>query len=146
MNQFIFRALRAADHDQWLPLWDSNNLGHRDEAVTQETWRRILAEDEPVYGVCAEQNGDLLGITHYILHPTTGHLRPVCYVQDVYVRADQRRRGIARRLVEHVIRTGTQEQWARIYWLTPNDNESAKALYKNLGIKLDFAFYVLPVS
>jgi len=34
----------------------------------------------------------------------------------------------------------------RMYWLTPEDNKSAKALYKNLGIKLDFAFYVLPIS
>ena len=50
MNQFIFRPLRAADYDQWVPLWDSNNFGHHDEILTQETWRRILADDEPVFG------------------------------------------------------------------------------------------------
>ncbi len=146
MNQIKFRPLAYPDFAEWLPLWDANNLGQRDEAVTQETWRRILAEDEPVYGICAEQNAQLLGIAHYILHPTTGHLKPVCYLQDVFVLPEQRGRGIGRRLVEDVIRRGTHEGWARMYWLTPEDNKSAKALYKNLGIKLDFAFYVLPIS
>ena len=113
MNQIRFRPLEYPDFAEWLPLWDANNLGHRDEAVTQETWRRILADDEQVYGICAEQNGRLLGIVHYILHPTTGHLRPVCYLQDVYVTPEQRGRGIGRRMVEEVIRRGTQEGWAR---------------------------------
>ena len=95
MNQIKFRPLAYPDFAEWLPLWDANNLGQRDDAVTQETWRRILAEDEPVYGICAEQNGSLLGIAHYILHPTTGHLKPVCYLQDVFVLPEQRGRGRA---------------------------------------------------
>ena len=146
MNQINFRPLEYNDFAEWLPLWDANNLGVRDEAVTEETWRRLLSEDEQVFGICAEQAGKLLGISHYVLHPTTGHLRPVCYLQDVFVDPVYRGKGIGRRLVECVIQKGVQEKWARMYWLTPEDNENAKALYKNLGIKLDFAFYVLPIS
>lgn len=146
MNQIFFRPLVYSDFSEWLPLWDGNNFGVRDDQVTQETWRRILADDLPVYGICAEQNGRLLGIAHYILHYTTGNIRPVCYMQDVYVSPLYRRKGIGRRLVEEIIAIGGREKWARLYWLTQSHNEEAKALYKNLGIKLDFAFYVLPIS
>ncbi len=146
MNQIIVRPLTYTDFAGWLPLWNDNNLGENDEEITRETWRRILSDDEKVYGICAEQNSNILGITHYILHPTTGHIKPVCYVQDVFVSKEHRGKGIGRKMIEEVIKIGISEEWARMYWLTQEDNEAAKALYKNLGIKLDFDFYVLPIS
>ena len=147
MNPLTIRPLHPDDFEQWQPLWDGNNLGVRDEAVTRETWNRLLSSDNTqVNGLCAEKDGEMCGIVHYILHPTTGHINPVCYMQDVYVDPAHRRQGVGRHLVEEVVKTGMQEKWARMYWLTENDNAEARAMYENLGIKLDFTFYVLPVG
>ncbi len=147
MNRVVIRTLKFEDFPKWLPLWDGNNLGQRNDAVTAETWARLIDPDNTqVNGLCAEMNGEIMGIVHYILHPTTGNINPVCYMQDVFVSPDHRRKGIGKRLVERVTEIGKEEKWARLYWLTHEGNKEAKAMYENFGIKLDFAFYVLPIS
>lgn len=147
MNRIIVRPLIFEDFPKWLPLWDGNNLGQRDEDVTAHTWSRLVdVNNTQVNGLCAEQNGELLGIVHYILHHTTGAIKPVCYMQDVFVAPEHRRKGIGKRLVLEVTKIGGQERWARMYWITQENNMEAKAMYANFGIKLNFAFYVLPIS
>ncbi len=147
MNRLITRPLRFDDFAAWLPLWDGNNMGQRNEEVTTETWSRLCNPDNTqVNGLCAIKNGDMLGIVHYILHPTTGQINHVCYMQDVYVAPAHRRKGIGKRLVEEVTKIATKEKWARMYWITSSDNIEAKAMYENFGIKLNFTFYVLPIS
>lgn len=141
------RPLTHDDYDLWRPLWDGNNLGEYDAEVTTTTWRRLTdADNWLVNGVCAMQDKEMVGIVHYILHPTTGQVNPVCYMQDVYVAPNHRRKGIGKQLVTAITEKGAQEQWARMYWLTQADNVEAKAMYENFGIKLDFTFYVLPIS
>lgn len=147
MNRLIIRPLKFDDFPRWLPLWDGNNLGQRDEAVTAETWSRLCdPENTQVNGLCAEMSGEMMGIVHYILHPTTGQINPVCYMQDVYVGTEHRRRGVGRRLVDEVTQIGQKENWARMYWLTQFGNVEAKAMYENFGVKLNFTLYVLPIS
>lgn len=140
------RPLKHEDFPAWLPLWDENNLGHRDEAVTAETWSRITDPDYPVYGLGAFEEGTLIGLVHYVLHPTTGSLRPVAYMQDVFTETRHRQKGVARRLVKEVAKIGANEKWARLYWLADESNEGAQALYKNLGVKLNFSLHVMPLD
>ncbi|MFP4097409.1 MAG: N-acetyltransferase family protein [Alphaproteobacteria bacterium] len=146
MNKLIVRPLISDDYAQWLPLWDGNNMGQRNEALTAQTWSRLCdPANTQVNGLGADMGGRLLGITHYILHPTTGHLNPVCYMQDVYVDPAHRRKGVAKRMVEALSAIALQEKWARMYWLTHDENYEAKAMYKHFGVKLNFSFYVLPL-
>jgi len=146
MKTIKIRPLQHNDFPQWLPLWDANNLGHRDEAVTTETWSRICDPAQSVCGLGAFDGSSLVGLTHYILHPTTGSLQPACYLQDVFTAPEHRRKGIARKLVGEVARIGRKEKWARLYWFAENDNESAQALYKNLGTKMDFTLFMMSVG
>ncbi|MBL4805097.1 MAG: GNAT family N-acetyltransferase [Alphaproteobacteria bacterium] len=132
------------DFPDWLPLWDGNNLGHRDEKVTSETWTRLTDPDFPVYGLVAEKNSALVGLLHYVVHPTTGNIKPVCYMQDVYVTPDHRREGIARKLIQHLVdQANSHKKWTRIYWLAESNNEAAQTLYKTLGSKMDFTLHML---
>lgn len=140
------RPLEMNDFPNWLPLWDGNNQGARDEAVTTETWSRIINPSAQVNGLCAMEKDKMVGLVHYILHATTGHIEPVCYMQDVYVDPDHRGRGIARKMVEELVRIGKREKWARMQWFAEADNEAAQALYKNLGVKLNFSLHVMPLS
>ncbi len=147
MNKIRIRPLKFDDFAAWLPLWNGNHTGAQNDAVTTETWSRLCNPDNTqVNGLCAEKNGEMLGIVHYILHPTTGQINPVCYMQDVYVDPAHRRKGIGKRLVEEVTKIATKEKWARMYWLTSSGNTEAKAMYESFGIKLDFNLYVLPIS
>ncbi len=147
MNKLIIRPLEFTDFPQWLPLWDGNNLGQRNEDVTAETWNRLTdKENTQVNGLCAMLGDQMVGITHYILHPTTGQIKDVCYMQDVYVDPAYRRKGFGMRLVKELTEIAKREDWARMYWLTQFGNVEAKKMYENFGMKLDFTLYVLPVS
>lgn len=147
VNRLIIRPFEYNDFPSWLPLWDGNNLGVRDEDVTEKTWERLIDKKyKSVNGLCAEMNDEMMGIVHYILHPTTGHINDVCYMQDLYIDPKHRRKGIGKRLVNEVTMIGMQEKWARMYWLTQNSNMEAKAMYENFGVKLNFTFYVLPIA
>ena len=132
------------DFPGWLPLSDKNNQGLKNANVTAETWARLTNPEHTVNGMKAVINGDVVGIMHYILHPVTGHIEPACYMQDLFVDPSHRRKGIAKKLVKALELEGKKNKWARIYWLAEGKNEEAQALYKNVGLKLDFTFHLIP--
>ncbi|QQG36605.1 MAG: GNAT family N-acetyltransferase [Micavibrio aeruginosavorus] len=140
----IIRGLKPEDYDHWLVLWDANNQGHVNQAVTNSTWERLI-ENQQVCGLGAFQDNRMVGLVHYILHPVTGHLKPVCYMQDLFIDPQHRRKGIGRQLVAALATQGRKEGWARLYWLAEEKNKEAQSLYKNLGLKLDFTLHVLPL-
>lgn len=138
------RPLAASDYDQWLVLWNANNQGHINHEVTALTWARLM-ENAQVRGLGAFDGDVMTGLVHFILHPVTGHIKDVCYMQDVFVSPAHRRKGVARTLVELLAVLGKSEGWARMYWLAEAQNKEAQMLYKTLGFKLNFTLHVLPL-
>lgn len=140
------RPLAEPDYSAWLELWNENNDGHTNDEVTAETWRRLIDPASSVHGLAAIANGEMAGLVHYILHPVTGHITPACYMQDLFVSPAFRRLGIGRAIVLRLSEIAAVEQWARLYWLAADKNEAAQALYRRLGLKLDFSFYIMPLK
>ncbi len=140
------RPLEPNDFPDWLPLWDGNNMGDRNEEVTTETWARLIDPDSQVNGLGAFKGSAMVGLVHYILHPSTGYIEPVCYMQDVYTDPAQRGKGVASALVEELAKIARREKWGRMQWVAEDNNEAAQALYKNIGVKLDFSLHVLPLK
>ena len=140
------RSLHGRDEDQWRSLWHENMQNQASEALTETTWTRICSPDSPVYGLGAWSGETLTGILHYVLHPTTGSLHHVCYMQDVYVAPAHRRKGIAKAMINELAQVGRQKGWERIYWIVEQNNQEAQNLYEGLGVKLDFSFHVLPLQ
>lgn len=143
----VIRPFEKSDYRHWLPLWRANGLNRVAQDVTNQTWQRLCNADSAVCGFGAfTDDGTLAGIIHYILHPATGTLAPVCYMQDLYVAESLRRRGVARALINRLHLEGRNKGWARIYWLAKQDNIPAQNLYKTLGITLDFTLHILPTE
>ncbi len=136
------REIVASDFAEWLVLWDENNMGVRDIDVSAQTWARLLDNDAQVYGLVAEDRGEIKGLVHYVVHPTTGHLKDVCYMQDLYVAPQFREQGVARAMVEYLAKYG-RNKWARMYWLADANNMAAQALYKSLGKRLNFTLHMM---
>lgn len=140
------QPINSTDYEGWLPLWNGNNGMAIDPRITMQTWERLIDPQMPVHGLIAHDGDNACALVHYILHPVTGHLNNACYMQDLYVLPSYRRRGIARLLVETLAERGRIMKWARLYWLAEQNNKEAQALYRNLGVKLDFSFHVLPLD
>lgn len=141
----LIRPVGKEDYVHWLALWNANNQGHSDPAVTESTWNRLMNSESAVCGLGAFTDGEMVGFLHYILHPVTGHIAPVCYMQDVFIDPAHRKKGLARALLKELAATGKKEGWARIYWLAESGNKAAQALYRTIGVKLDFTLHVLPL-
>lgn len=140
------RPLMEDDFDHWLPLWDANNLGEVNKELTAETWRRLNDSNFPIFGLCAHEEGKIIGILHYVVHPTTGNIKMIAYMQDLFIPEYHRRKGIGKALVQELATIGMKERWARIYWLTDNDDDATQAFYKNLGVKINFGLHIWPLE
>ena len=141
------KKLFKQHYSQWLPLWQENCLHQIDDETTTETWRRLCSKNEPVWGLGVFDNDDnLQGFLHYILHHTTGFKEPACYMQDVFIAPNARLQGLAKRLIWELHDMGKTEKWARIYWFAQKNDIAAQNLYKNLGINMDFSLHILPTQ
>ena len=138
------RPLKRSDYEMWLPLWNANCAGKISADTTTETWRRLANPKEMVHGLAVYDEADeIQGFLHYILHHTTGHIEPACYMQDLYITESSRRQGLAKRLIWELHSMGNAQKWARIYWFAENDNIATQNLYKTLGIRMDFSLHIL---
>jgi GNAT superfamily N-acetyltransferase len=105
--------------------------------------------DKAEYGLHAlmayDDEGRAIGLLHYVLHPVAGCVHPICYLQDVYVRVQNRRQGVGSALLNHLQAIADQQSWDRIYWFVDERNEDAKAFYEGRSVTVDFKLHFLPV-
>ncbi len=146
MSTATIRSLLPSDEPAWRRLWQGycDFYGMRlPEAVTQRTWSRILDPDSAISCVIAELDGRVVGFAHCVVHEATWETQPVCYLEDLYVDAAVRRRGVAAALLDWLRGAMRAEGWARLYWVTRRDNAAARALYERYVGVDDVVRYVL---
>lgn len=140
----IIRAIRPDDRENWQPLWQGYLDFYRAvlvPEVTERTWAALVDSDSAVYGVVAEEDGELIGFAHLIMHPTTWASGPSCYLEDLYIAKSSRGRGVARQLIETVYRFADEAGAAKVYWLTQEYNAAARSLYDTLAHPTSFVVY-----
>ncbi len=144
----IVRPVRRDDFDSWLPLWDGYNafygrLGETALApeITRATWARFFDAYEPMWALVAEQDGQILGLVHYLFHRSTIALQPSCYLQDLFTVAAARGKGVGRALIEAVYGEAAKAGIPRVYWQTHETNAAAMRLYDQVAEKSGFVVY-----
>lgn len=140
----IIRAIRPDDRENWQPLWQGYLDFYRavlSPEVTERTWAALIDGDSAVYGLLAEQDGQLIGFAHLIMHPTTWASSPSCYLEDLYITRSFRGRGVGRQLIEAVYRYADESGAAKVYWLTQEYNAAARSLYDTLAHRTSFVVY-----
>ena len=147
-NDTCVRPVAREDYDQWLPLWDGYNAFYgRSGAtalspeITQTTWARFFDAYEPVHALVAEQDGQLVGLVHYIFHRSTTALGPNCYLQDLFTSEKARGKGVGRALINAVYERAKNAGSPRVYWLTHETNQTARELYDKVAENSGFVMY-----
>lgn len=142
------RPVTRQDHDQWLPLWDGYNAFYGRSGptalapeITRVTWQRFFDAYEPVHALVAESQGRLLGLTHYLFHPSTTAIEPSCYLQDLFTLEAARGKGVASALIHGVYARATDAGSPRVYWQTHETNVTAQKLYDKVAERSGFIVY-----
>jgi ribosomal protein S18 acetylase RimI-like enzyme len=139
------RTLKPQDKEAWLPLWrgylEFYETAVSDE-VTEATWSRIIDPTGPIRGFCAvDSNGKLIGIVHYLFHPVTWAVADRCYLEDLFVSPDARGSGAGQALIEAVYRAADEVGADQVYWLTAQNNATARKLYDRVAQITPFIKY-----
>ncbi len=139
--------LLPGDRARWAELWRGYLRFYATELppeIYDHTWSRLLAEDG-LHGLVARSGGDVIGITHYLFHPSCWTLTPVCYLQDLFTDPARRKQGAARALITAVADRARASGSTRLYWLTQSHNETARALYDKVARHTGFIRYEFPL-
>jgi GNAT superfamily N-acetyltransferase len=128
------RAIRVDDRERWEPLWHGYLDFYRavlTPEVTERTWAALCDPTSAVHGLVAEQEVQLAGFAHLVLHPTTWAMHATCYLEDLYVAKQWRGGDVAHRLIAAVYAFADGFGPASVYWLTQEYNAPARSLYDN---------------
>lgn len=139
--------LRADECTAWLELAICYKAFYQTDlpvAQYEKVWRRLL-DDNGLHGLGARVDGKLVGIAHYVFQPNVW-LDDVCYLQDLYVDEAMRGKGVARALIGRVAEEAAECGASRLYWMTKEDNQTARALYDKLASFGGFIRYDYPLS
>lgn len=131
----------AADHDQWLPLWQAYLTFYNTELpaeVSESTWQRLLDPAEPTQLAIAWQGDKAVGIVQFIYHRSNWSIGNSCYLQDLFVSPEIRGTGAGRLLIEHVYATARDNHCAKVHWLTHENNATAIQLYERIAERPGF--------
>ena len=141
------RTIAPRDRQRWAPLWADYLAFYESDLppeITDATFARFLDPNEPMFALVAEENGQLLGFVHCVLHRGTWSIGDFCYLEDLFVTASGRGKGIGRALIQAVYTRADNLNCARVYWLTHETNTTARALYDKIAEHRGFIQYRRP--
>jgi GNAT superfamily N-acetyltransferase len=140
--------LHEADRARWAELWRAYLTFYETalpEDIYAATWARIMDPEGAIHALgVRDDDGRLVGITHYLLHAHAWSTAPVCYLQDLFVDDAFRGRGLASALIAAVAEDARGRGCFRLYWTTKEDNATARSLYDKVArftgfIRYDYA-------
>lgn len=146
----VIRALTPADEADWRVLWRAYLEFYGTdvlEEVYATTFARLLSGAPGEFsGRLAVVDGKPVGLVHFLFHRHCWRQENVCYLQDLYAVPEVRGTGVGRALIEAVYREADASGAPRVYWLTQEDNHTARKLYDRIGARSAFIKYdrVLP--
>lgn len=145
----VVRPLRATDRAAWQPLWEAYLDFYESPAVAagaDALFMRLVAGADGIAGFVAERDGVVVGLAHGVLHASTWHAGPACYLEDLFVAGEARGGGIGRALIEAIAAWGATFGAERVYWITQTGNDRARALYDTLAQLQPFVLYERSLS
>lgn len=146
MSGIDIRPLGPDDRAAWEPLWVGYLAFYGTSLppeTTDTTWARFLDPNEPLHalGAFLGRTGPLVGIVHMTFHRSTWTPGDYCYLQDLFTTEEARGKGVGRALIEAVYGRALEAGASRVYWLTQDDNATARRLYDQVADHPGFTVY-----
>jgi GNAT superfamily N-acetyltransferase len=100
----------------------------------QERGLRLIIESPGTGQIfVARKDGEVVGMVSLLFTVSTAEGGPVCWLEDMVVRPDCRRKGLGSRLLQHALDHAQLHGFTRITLLTDRTNEGAQRFYGRHG-------------
>ena len=143
------RPLNSKDKSRWLELWHGYLTFYETSLSSEQTeltWKRLMDSNYGVFGLMAEKDGAIVGITHFMYRPSTWAPKDYCYLEDLFVDPTVRGSGAGRALINRVIELAKEHGAGRVYWTTKENNAQARILYDSFIKVSEFVQYRFPLN
>jgi ribosomal protein S18 acetylase RimI-like enzyme len=111
------------------------------DASFRESFAALLEDPATDFLLARGRAGDVLGYAQLRYRHSAWNAASDAEIEDLFVIADERRRGVGRRLLEEAI-ARARERGCRVVGLNTNErNEAALALYRRLGFASERAHW-----
>ena len=142
------RPLQEDDQAQWRELWRAYLAFYQtelDASIYDIFFQRLLGDDpQDFHCLIAVEDGQAVGLTHYVFHRHGWKVENVCYLQDLFADPLVRGQGVGRKLIEAVYDAADVAGAPGVYWLTQDFNTHARLLYDRIGSVTPFIKYTRP--
>lgn len=126
-------------------MWDAYLAFYRESLpaeATESTFARLTDAAGDIHGAVAwDEAGRAVGFVHWLEHPSTWSTSGYCYLEDLFVAPDGRRGGVGKALIDHVVAWAADRGREKVYWLTAEDNATARSLYDRVAHRTGFVHY-----
>ena len=126
------RDAAPQDEARWRELWAGYTAFYKvdvPEDVTASVWARVFDPASPLFMRVAEVDGAVEGFAICLTHEGTWVKAPLLYLEDLFLDARMRGRGIGKALLDDLVAMSRQKGFSRLYWHTHKDNATARKLY-----------------
>ena len=134
------RAARPGDEnlifDLLMALADYERLTHEVDATPAKMAEVLFAETPRAFCEIAEADGEPVGLAIWFYTFATFRGKHGIYLEDLFVRPEQRGQGIGKALLAHLARRCADEGLVRLEWSVLDWNEPAIGFYRSQGAGL----------
>ena len=142
----LVRAVSPDDEAAWTILYEGYRRFYRlapDPAVVARVWSWLLDPDHEVRGLVVVSDGGPVGLAHYrrFARPSSGTTG--LYLDDLFVRPQDRAAGAGRLLLGTLSELAEREGRSVVRWITAEDNATARRLYDAVASATPWVTYDL---
>jgi GNAT superfamily N-acetyltransferase len=142
------RPVQQSDKQRWLQLWKGYLTFYKTDfsaEKTEITWNRLLDPGFNLYGLVAETDTNIVGMTTFNFQNSTWSENGQCLLEDLFVDETIRGQGTGRALIDAVIIEAKTRGCSRVYWNTDETNETARKLYDSYVLESGKRQYRIPI-
>ena len=114
-------------------LAEFEHLTHLLQVTPQSLQPHLFGPKPAAEALVGEVNGEVVAFALFFTNFSTFLAKPGLYLEDLYVKPEQRGRGLGRALLEHLGALAVERDYGRFEWSVLDWNENAIRFYKGMG-------------
>lgn len=138
------RPVAAQDRPEWDVLYQGYATFYevdQSPEMRDRVFGWLMDPQHECDGLVAEQDGKLVGLTHY--RPFSSPLRAGvnCFLDDLFVDPQTRGSGAAQALIDGVANVARSKGWGVVRWITADNNYRARSVYDRVAMRTPWVTY-----